>query len=106
EVRFYTNFGSSVAIPIVQFKTVDLDIVTLRQNTNSVYLLDHASVETNIFLARPFGGGTARRPNIYELFRNEPFEFRFATNGNTTYTPDLIYNPAYQLTSVTNAYAG
>jgi hypothetical protein len=106
EVRFYTNFGNPVAIPIVQFKTVDLDIVTLRQNTNSVYLLDHAAVETNMFLARPFGGGTSRRPNIYELFRNEPFEFRFATNGNTPYTPNLIYNPAYQLTAVTNTYAG
>lgn len=105
EVRFYTNFGSQIAIPVVQFKTTDFDIVTLRQNTNAVYLVDTAGVETNFFLARPFGGGTSRRPGNYELFRNEPFEFRFGTNGNTAYTPDLVYNPTYQLAAVTNAYA-
>src|SRR6059036_2965714 len=67
QVRFYTNFGNPVAIPIVQFKASDLDIVTLRQNTNAVYLVDTAGFETNFFLARPFGGGTSRRPNNYEL---------------------------------------
>jgi hypothetical protein len=108
EVRFYTNFGSGVAIPIVAFKTTDFDIVTLRQNTNAVYLVDSSAFQTNLFLARPFtggGGGRPRRPSNYELFRTEPFEFRFATNGNTPYTPDLIYNPTYQLTAVTNSYA-
>lgn len=106
EVRFFTNFGSPLAIPIVQFKTTDLDIVTARQNTNAIYLLDHAAFQTNIFLARPFGGGTTRRPINYELFRAEPFEFTFGGPGNTVYDPTLIYNPTYQLPAVTNTYAG
>ena len=106
DVRFYTNFGNPVAVPIVQFRTTDFDIVSLRENTNAVYLVDRSAFQTNLFLARPQLGGTARRPSNYELFRNEPFEFRFATNGNTPYTPDLIYNPTYQLTAVTNSYSG
>jgi len=105
QVRFYTNFGGGIATPVVHFKAVDRDIVTTRQ-TNSVFLVDNGGAETNFFLARPFGNGTTRRPNIYELFRNEFFfGSGFILNGNTPYTPDLIYNPSYQLTVVSNGYA-
>lgn len=113
DVRFYVPFGGTLALPIVQFKATDQDIVTLRENTNAVYLVDYSAFETNLFLARPFGGGTTRRPNIYEFFRTEPFQFRSSLSsnglpyrGNTLYTPELIYNPNYRLASVTNSYAG
>src|SRR6185436_5890031 len=106
QVRFYTNFGGGIATPVVHFKAVDTDLVTRRQNTNSVFLVDNGGAETNFFLARPFGNGATRRPNIYELFRSEPFFGpSFLLNGNTPYTPDLIYNPGYRLANVTNGYA-
>jgi hypothetical protein len=107
QVRFYTNFGNVGAVPVVLLGTVDLDIVTRRQNTNALYLVDTAGQETNFFLAVPTLGGTPRRPNNYELFRNEPFFFpAYILNGNTPFTPNLIYNPNYLFTVVTNGYAG
>ena len=108
-----TNFTTTVnflpaggpATVVVAFNSIDFDISTQSNVTESVFLIDGMAVETNLFLSRNLNGAT-RRPSTYVLTRTPPFSFFFSsTNGNTPFDPTLLYNSTFALASVTNDYA-
>jgi hypothetical protein len=104
-VRFYP--GGNGATVVVGFNSTDFDIVSQTQFTNSLFLVDALAYQTNVFLARNTGGNT-RRPDTYEVTRNEPFFFSGfgSTPGNAVYTNTMIYNPSYLSNQVQVLYAG
>jgi len=113
DVRFFQNFINQPATAVVEYKSVDFDIVEQRNITNAVYLIDTAAVATNIILLRPFLAtilgtttGNTRRPSNYEIARNMPFEFAFGIPGNGTFSSSLLYNTSYLSNTVPVAYGG
>lgn len=110
DVKFYPYGLNGGADVVVAFQMLDYDIVNMSYSTNGLYLVDHSAFVTNISLARPSpgGGGTGRRPNIYELFRSAPYEYLSGNNANAPFSNTLIYKPGYlsnQVNMIYGAYA-
>ncbi len=109
-VRFDTDFGiTDAAVAIVEFQSVDFDIVFQRFTTNFIYFLDSSAQETNLTLLRNFFTNT-RRPSNYDITRASPYSSDwqlFTVPTNAAFTPELIYNPAtYRSNRVNVLYAG
>lgn len=109
DVRFYDPFGgfggANPALAVVGFHSTDFDIATQTTSTDSVYLTDALATTTNVFLARNLSAGT-RRPSTYEVSRTVPIEYFSGTPGNTVFNTNLLFNPNFSRTTVTNRYAG
>jgi hypothetical protein len=115
DVRFAPDSGSSgdlVYDPVIEFRSVDFDIVRQRDLTNYVTLIDAAATATtNIPLARPFvtttvgsgGSRNTRRPANYNFIRGRYCSFDFAAAPNGTYDPTIFYGPNFQ-TNVANTF--
>lgn len=106
------NFGS-VPAAVIEFRSVDFDIVEERLTTNYVTFVDTTGSETNVFLARPFatvgttGTTTAntRRPSTYNLFPGRYCSFDFLEPANTPFDQNLFYNPNFATNRVSTIYA-
>jgi len=102
EVRFSPRGRAAVAV--VGFHSSEFDIATQSEITNSVFFSDGLAVTTNYFFARNLGPNT-RRPNTFEITRSMSSDYALGITGNVAFTPELIYNPNFTETEVTNRYA-
>jgi hypothetical protein len=112
DVRFAANSGPAgfAFAPVIEFRSVDFDIVDQAFVTNYVTLMDTAASLTNIVLARPFVTGTGssaeRRPNNYNLVRGRFCSFDFSDQANSVFDPTLFYGANSQTTTVDTIYGG
>jgi hypothetical protein len=121
-VRFVLSSGDAGTFyaPVVEFRTIDFDLVNQQYVTNYVTLADASGGETNITLARPFNstGGSVRRPSTYTWIRGrycnfdgQPFIFNGVTNffgsepANAEYDPSVFYSPLFATNRASYLYA-
>ena len=117
DVRFDTfNSGTYGNVPaaVIEFRSVDFDIVEDRLTTNYVTLVDTTGSETNVFLARPFttfrssGNSVAaatQRPSTYNFFTGRYCTFDSLPSANTLYSQSIFYNPDFETNIVSTIYA-
>lgn len=106
KVRFYPEADSG-ATAVIEFSSVDFDIVLNTYTTNTVYLLDSLAFQTNLFLGRnAVARPVTRRPNTFAVTQFLPCQFSNGSTNNAVFTPDLIYNPSYFSNAVPMLYAG
>ncbi len=116
DVRFdVSNFGTYGQVPaaVVEFRSVDFDIVEQRLTTNYVTLVDVTGSRTNVFLARPFlttvGSTTrsvnTRRPSTYNFFTGRYCSFDFLQPGNSPYDQSIFINPNFNTNRFSTIYA-
>ncbi len=118
-VRFAPNFGPAGQsyAPVVEFRSVDFDIVDQRFATNYVTFIDASGSLTNIILARPSAGASAvarstRRPWSYTWIKGRycGFDstgiFSFGIeDANSSYNPGVFYDQNFQTNAVNTLYA-
>jgi len=116
-VRFTEVFNrrgtESFPAPVVEFRSIDFDIVDQALVTNYVTLVATTGSETNVLLGRPFVTGTGtsseRRPTginlIYGRLCNFDIPF-IAQEANSVFDPFLFYDPVNsQTNTVDTIYA-
>jgi hypothetical protein len=120
-VRFVLSSGDigSFYAPVVEFRTIDYDLVNQANVTNYVTFADASGGETNITLARPLGGGSSvRRPTThtwikgrYCNFDTTPipgftnFFFGVEPANVPDYDPNIFYSPLFATNRASYLYA-
>ena len=111
EVRFApvsgrAGFGYA---PVVEFRSVDFDIVDQRLATNYVTFADSSAVATNITLLRAStfstGSRTARRPSTYTWIAGRYCSFDFSETNNSVFDSGAFYTPFFRTNMVNTMYA-
>ncbi len=117
-VRFASASGpAGVAYaPVVEFRSVDFDIVDQRFTTNYITFVDALAGQTNIILARATSiiGGTrppgTRRPSTYTWIKgrycgfDDDIFFGFVEQTNSTYDQSIFYNQYFQTNTAPSLY--
>jgi len=84
------------------------NVVTAGSDAVSIYLVDTLASETNRSFYTNFLGSTysaTKRPQNYLLSRLQPFEYFFGSAGNADFAENLLYDPSFASSTVTNEYA-
>jgi hypothetical protein len=118
-VRFAPNSGPAgqAYAPIVEFRSVDYDVVDQRFATNYVTFVDASAALTNIILARPAGGASStarstRRPWSYTWIKGRYCGFDSTgifgfglQDTNSSYNQGVFYDQNFQTNTVNTLYA-
>jgi hypothetical protein len=117
DVRFIPDSGpgGTAYAPVVEFHSMDFDIVDQLPVTNYVTFIDTTGSQTNVLLARPSAllttSGTivrppnTRRPSTYTVIRGRYCDFDFASPANTVYDPSIFYSTNFVTNMVNTIYA-
>lgn len=105
-VRFYPQYGATNGSSdvIVEFTTVEEDVVSGLQWTNYFYLTDVSLSQTNSSLKANYTS-YAYKPSAFELSRTQPYQWYLGVQSNTLYSSDLFYNASMTTQVVTNNYS-
>ena len=117
EVRFAQVFGPAGFgyAPVVEFRSVDFDIVDQQNSTNYFTFVDTSAVATNITLLRAsaFSSGSlsARRPSTYNWINGRYCNFDSSglfsviDPANGIFDPGIFYSPQFRTNTVNTLYA-
>jgi hypothetical protein len=106
-VRFFPsedpqNPMRTVSVGISLFQT---NVVTVGQDTISLYLVDNLASSTNRGILTNFTDVPNSRPRNYRMQRREPIEFFLGSPGNGPFSTNLLYMSDFVSPIVTNEYA-
>lgn len=90
--------------PVVEFTSPATNIITFRQFTNTLYLIDQIASSTNNSLSDNLVAPTFR-PGPLVLSRFTPFDFFTGVTSNDVISEDIFNSPIYSNRVVTNFYA-
>lgn len=105
-VRFYPQYGATNGSSdvVVEFSTVEEDVVSGLQWTNYLYLTDLSLSQTNSSLKRNYTS-YAYKPSAFTISRAQPYEWYVGVTSNTVYSAGLFYNASMSTPVVTNYYS-
>ena len=115
DVRFVPTTGpaGNAYAAVVEFRSVDFDIVEQQLGTNYLTLADTSAAQTNITLVRPsfttsVKARSVRRPSSYTWIKgrycNFDFPF-FAETNNAVFSPSIFYNSQFRTNTASTIYA-
>ena len=115
DVRFVPTTGraGNAYASVVEFRSVDFDIVEQQFGTNYLTLADTSAAQTNITLVRPsfttsVKARSVRRPSSYTWIKgrycNFDFPF-FAETNNAVFDPSIFYSPLFRNNTASTIYA-
>lgn len=113
DVRFTPDSGrwGNAYAPVVEFRSVDFDIVDQQLATNYFTFIDTSAAQTNITLSRATAAAgtrlvSTRRPSSYTWIRGRYCSFDFSDTANVlTYDPSVFYSPAFASNQANTLYA-
>ncbi|MEO5803085.1 MAG: hypothetical protein ABIR24_06110, partial [Verrucomicrobiota bacterium] len=90
---------------IVQVNSSSYDPITGGISTNTVTFIDSSAQQTNLVMFTNFSARPNVRPSSYEITTGSFFG-AFGDEGNTDYTPELLYDPSLHSSNIIAGFYG
>ncbi|MEW6156310.1 MAG: hypothetical protein AB1813_02700 [Verrucomicrobiota bacterium] len=93
--------------PVIQFSSLEPDVITGGNRTNELYFMDYSTSWTNLTLLTNLASGFSTptaMPSTFAVSWSQPCEYLpfFSDAPNAIGTPDLFYNTTYSNVVITN----
>ncbi|MSU21008.1 MAG: hypothetical protein EXS30_06390 [Pedosphaera sp.] len=107
EVKFLRSsvLTNQYRTPVVKLATKETNVIDAASFLREVYLSDFMASETNFVLLTNLLTTITARPSTYDVTRIPPRGYLTGGKSNAVLTPQLLANPGYSNSVVTNVYS-